>query len=65
MKAAVRLSNMERLLMNVNTHHYSFLEGEDFHSAKESELSYRLGIHELRIGGFAALVVATALAICL
>ena len=65
MKAAVRLSAMERLLMNVNTHHYSFLEGENITSAKENELSYRLKIHELRIGTFAALVVATALAICL
>ncbi|ORT99157.1 hypothetical protein D081_2127 [Anaerovibrio sp. JC8] len=65
MKAAVRLSAIERLLMNVNTHHYSFLEGENLHSAKEDEVSYRLKIHELRIGTFAALVVATALAICL
>ena len=65
MKAAVRLSGMERLLMNVNTHHYSFLEGEKFESAKDKDLAYRLSIHELRIGTFAALVVATALAICL
>ena len=42
MKAAVRLSGMERLLMNVNTHHYSFLEGEKFESAKDKDLAYRL-----------------------
>jgi len=65
MKAVLRLSGLERLLMNVNTHHASFLEREEFHYSKEDEASYRMHIHELRIGTFAALMAATALAICL
>ncbi|MCR5175516.1 MAG: hypothetical protein K6C05_01555 [Anaerovibrio sp.] len=70
MKAAVSLSHphmgyMQRAFMPVNTHHYSFLEGKDFHYSKEDDVSYRMFIHKLRIGTFTALVGACALALCL
>ena len=59
------MSFVHRVFMPVNTRHFSFLEGESSHDSKEDEMSYRMHIHELRIGTFAGLVGLMALAICL
>lgn len=66
MKATVSLSHsnmnfVQRAMMPINTRHFSFLEGEDFHSSMENEVSYRMHIHKLRIGSFAGLMSVFAL----
>ena len=55
---------VQSLMMSINTRHFSFLEGESSHYSEDDSLGYRMHIHELRIGTFAALVGLMAVAIC-
>ncbi len=65
MKAEAKLSNFDRVLMNVNTPHYNFLEGENFYYSKDDNACYRLSIQKLRIGTFAVFAAIMTMIICM
>lgn len=65
MKAEAKLSRFERVLMNVNSQRYNFLEGEDFYYSKDDEACYRLSIQKLRLGTFAVFAGVIAVIICM
>lgn len=63
MKAEAKLSNLDRVLMNVNTP--NFLEGGDFYYSRTDEACYHLSIQTLRIGIFALFAGVVAMNICI